>query len=312
MAVTAQSPLGKIKLILTGIPAALAILAAAPAAAAAWVRLGAALVEPGLKLSPPIAAAPKSAPIVALTLDLCGGKTDRRIFDVLLRDNIAATLFVTGLWLQNPANSAIIAAIRSRPQQFEIGNHGAKHRTAIDGSERLYGLPSAGSLPGVCAEASGGLQAIKKAGLAEQCGAIVWYRGAAARYAPRALRLLQQAGFGIAGFSANIDAGASFPAETVQRRLAAAQDGDVLIAHMNQPRRAAGAGVAAGIALLRQRGYRFVTLSQAAALGRAPHITAPKDFADAAAMPQPQLRQVNLAASGLNCAALLRQADTGN
>ena len=54
-------------------------------------------------------------------------------------------------------------------------------------------------------------------------------------------------GFGIAGYSLNADAGASLPAHSVAHRIAGAISGDVIVAHINQPTRPSGAGVAAGI-----------------------------------------------------------------
>lgn len=44
------------------------------------------------------------------------------------------------------------------------------------------------------------------------------------------------------------------------KRIAGARDGDVIIAHINQPKRASGAGVAEGILALKAKGYRFVLL----------------------------------------------------
>ncbi len=71
-------------------------------------------------------------------------------------------------------------------------------------------------------------------------------------------------GFRVAGFSINGDEGASLGAAETRRRYLAAKHGDVLISHINQPLRAAGAGVVAGVTALKARGYRFVKLSDPA------------------------------------------------
>ena len=42
--------------------------------------------------------------------------------------------------------------------------------------------------------------------------------------------------------------------------VAAAKDGDVIIAHINQPSRPAGAGVVQGILKLKENGFSFVRL----------------------------------------------------
>ena len=44
------------------------------------------------------------------------------------------------------------------------------------------------------------------------------------------------------------------------KRIAAAKDGDVIIAHVNQPDRPSGAGVVQGILALKAKGYLFVKL----------------------------------------------------
>jgi glycosyltransferase involved in cell wall biosynthesis len=70
-------------------------------------------------------------------------------------------------------------------------------------------------------------------------------------------------GYKIAGFSLNADYGASASAATAAKRISAAKNGDVVIAHINQPNRPAGAGIAAGLIELKERGVRFVLLKDA-------------------------------------------------
>lgn len=211
----------------------------------------AAVVEPSLHL--PKTSEP--APRVALTLDLCMGDTDHRILDTLIVEKIKATLFVTGRWIKR--NSAAIAQIKKHPDLFEIANHGANHIPAIDNQPEIYGLKTAGSLQAVCYEVEGGEQALTGTGFLPS----IWYRDASAVYSPDAINLVKKMGYRVAGFSLNADVGASLPAAQVADRIAKAVDGDVIIAHMNQPHRPSGAGVVAGIMALKHRGYNFVTLS---------------------------------------------------
>ena len=210
-------------------------------------------IEPHLTIKKDI-----DPPRIALTFDLCMGKTDRRIFDVLIAEKIPATLFVTARWLNK--NPEAIAQIREHPELFEIGNHGQNHIPAIDEPGTIYGLKTAGSLRAVCEEVEGGASAIEKVGLMPQFKP--FYRGAAARYTTRSLKLIEDLGFHVAGFSINGDQGASLSTSMVLKRLKMAKDGDVTIAHMNQPTRASGAGVAEALHDLKQQGMHFVTLSQ--------------------------------------------------
>ena len=208
------------------------------------------LVEPQLH----IAKGGAGAPQVALTLDACMGKTDRRILDALVQNRIPATLFVTARWLKQ--NPDAVAILKANPDLFEIENHGAMHVPAITSRASMYGIPTAGSLDRVRAEIEGGAAAIVATGAARP----VWYRDATARYSTDAVRLAENMGYRIAGYSLNGDMGASLPAEAVARRIAAAGDGDVIIAHINQPGRPAGAGVVKGIEALKKKGMKFVRL----------------------------------------------------
>lgn len=210
-------------------------------------------VEPVLHITK----GPASKPQVALTLDLCMGDTDHRIFDVLINRNIKATFFVTARWLRR--NADIVEKIRSRPDLFEVANHGANHIPAIDNQPTIYGLKTAGSLKAVCKEVDGGQKALVAAGFAPSR----WYRDASARYSPDALKLIGNMGYKIAGFSLNADIGASLAATSVEKRISAAKNGDVIIAHMNQPRRLSGEGVAEGVMALQEKGFTFLKLSDA-------------------------------------------------
>ena len=67
-------------------------------------------------------------------------------------------------------------------------------------------------------------------------------------------------GFKVAGYSLSADEGALLGTRQTAARIAAARDGDVIIAHVNHPEKPAGAGVAAGVLALKARGFRFVKL----------------------------------------------------
>jgi len=191
---------------------------------------------------------------VAITLDACMGATDERILGPLIDNTIPVTLFVTARWLE--ANPAAIATIRRHPDLFSIQNHGARHVPAVIGAERPYGIAPAGTAEAVAAEVRGGAEAILRVfGTSPK-----WYRDATALYTRDAMALVEAMGFSIAGFSLNGDLGASASAETAHKRIAGARSGDVVISHINQPTRPAGAGVISGILALRAQGFGFVHL----------------------------------------------------
>ena len=195
-----------------------------------------------------------AAPQVALTLDACSGQTDQRILNTLVENQIPATIFVTGRWLKRNAASVVI--MKAHPDLFELENHGLNHVPAIDNQPTMFGLKTAGSLPAIRAEIQGGVDAMAAVPLTKP----VWYRDATARYSDNAITLIHDMGYRVAGYSLNADVGASLMAGQVKRRISAAKDGDVIIAHINQPTHVAGAGVVEGVLALKQKGFRFLRL----------------------------------------------------
>lgn len=208
------------------------------------------LVEPTLKMRPKISGVTR----VAITLDACMGKTDFRILDTLVNERIPATVFVTARWIRH--NRDALAIMLSHPDLFEIENHGQDHVPAIDRQLSVYGIAAAGSTEGVLREVNGGREAVIAATGKEPR----WFRGATAKYTNSAMAEINGIGERIAGYSINGDGGSLLGAGVAQKRIAAAKDGDVVIAHINQPTHEAGEGVAKGLLALKKRGVTFVRL----------------------------------------------------
>ncbi|MBG1233295.1 polysaccharide deacetylase family protein [Aestuariivirga litoralis] len=210
------------------------------------------LIEYHMHMKP----APAGQKRVALTFDACTGKVDERILETLVKDEVKATIFVTARWLKR--NPAAIATFKAHPELFQIENHGAKHLPAIDVPEPVYGLVPAGSPKAVSEEVENGAAAVQ----ARFGHWPKWYRGAAAEYTATSLELIKSLGFEVAGFSMSGDGGASWTSDHAAHAVAAAQDGDVIIAHINQPKKPAGAGVVQGMLKLKAEGFTFVRLNE--------------------------------------------------
>ncbi|QPC94112.1 polysaccharide deacetylase family protein [Mesorhizobium sp. INR15] len=225
------------------IPAFLAVGATAASASAK-------LLEPDLH----VVRSDKPAIRVALTFDACDGRTDERILSALIDNKIPATIFITAKWLKR--NAAAFETMRAHPDLFELENHGARHVPAVDEPVKVYGISAAGSTDAVKAEVEGGAQALVAAG----APAPKWFRGATAKYTATSIELIHKLGFKVAGYSLNADGGSLLGAATTGKRIAAAKDGDVVIAHINQPTHAAGEGVVKGLLQLKSRGVTFVRL----------------------------------------------------
>lgn len=211
-----------------------------------------AVVEPHMRLQ-----TGGASQTIALTLDACGGKTDYRILNILVREGIPATVFATGRWLRN--NPEAVGLMKAHADLFEVENHGARHVPAIDRKMAIYGIAAAGSAEAVRAEVEGGAQAVRQATGSKPR----WFRGATATYTWTSIAIIRSMRFQIAGFSIAADGGGLLGTAATMRRMATARDGDVLLAHLNRPGRPAGLGVVNGILRLKAKGYRFVKLSNA-------------------------------------------------
>lgn len=211
------------------------------------------LLEPRLTLPPKHHAAPR----VALTLDACMGAVDQRILRTLIDNQIPATVFATARWLKR--NQPALQEMQSHPQLFEIENHGAQHVPAVDVPTQVFGLAAAGSPEAVVDEVMKGASAIETAtGKPPH-----WFRGATGKYSKAAIAEIETLGERIAGYSIRADNGATLSAAATARNIEAARSGDVIIAHMNQPKKPAGDGVVQGILALKARGFVFVRLEDA-------------------------------------------------
>lgn len=202
-----------------------------------------------------IAGAADGTPRVALTLDACGGGADSALLQFLVDRRIPATIFATARWVER--NAQAVAVLRAHPDLFQVEDHGARHVPAVIGVERrVFGLRGEPDLAHLRREVDGGAAAVQSAlGTAPR-----WYRGATALYDPAALRAIGNWGYRIAGFSLNADAGARLPAAAVARRVLAAVDGDVILAHVNHPESGTGAGLQSALPQMLARGVRFVRL----------------------------------------------------
>lgn len=199
--------------------------------------------------------APSSAPRVALTLDACSGAADTALLGFLVRERIPASVFVTARWLA--ANRQAVALLRAHPDLFAFENHGERHVPAVIGAGlSVYGLPGAADLDALRREVLEGARAVQAAaGMAPR-----WYRAATARYDTAALQELARLGVRVAGFSLNADGGGTLAAAQVAARVVRAQDGDVILAHLNRPGAGTRAGLEQALPVLRQRGFTFVRL----------------------------------------------------
>lgn len=191
---------------------------------------------------------------VALTLDACGGPGgdgyDADLIDGLIARQVPATLFLNERWIS--ANPDLTRTLASNPL-FEIANHGTDHRPLSINGQAAYGIAGTSSPLEAAREVrSNHLTITDLAGKPPR-----FFRSGTAHYDEVAVRIAQEFGEGVLGFTVNGDAGATYSAEGVRAQVSGAQPGSIIIAHMNQPAGQTAEGLLAGVDDALARGVRF-------------------------------------------------------
>ncbi|HXU02849.1 MAG TPA: polysaccharide deacetylase family protein [Polyangia bacterium] len=113
----------------TGAPTTPAPAFAAPPAPAPAVPPRPPLAEPAIHAFAPIRYIETAEPAVAITFDACATRThtasfDRPVFDVVKRERVPITIFVSGRWVE--AHPDVMAELAVDPQ-VEFGDHSYDH-----------------------------------------------------------------------------------------------------------------------------------------------------------------------------------------
>jgi peptidoglycan/xylan/chitin deacetylase (PgdA/CDA1 family) len=197
--------------------------------------------------------------VVALTLDACGsgkGKgVDARLMDFLIREQVPATLFVNGRWID--ANPELFRKLAANPL-FEIANHGIRHMPASINGKSAYGIAGTKNAAEVVDEIELNARKIEAiSGVRPKL-----FRSGTAYYDEAAVQIAQGLDHEVAGYSLLGDAGATWSADKVRAALLKAVPGDIALLHMNHPEAGTGAGIIAAVPELKKRGFRFVRMSE--------------------------------------------------
>lgn len=196
--------------------------------------------------------------VIALTLDACGSDGDgydRELIEFLILENIPATLFINRRWIdKNPG----VFKFLSGNSLFEIANHGDLHKPASVNGKSVYGIQGTKSVKELYGEIEN--NARKIFGLTGKRPR--YYRSGTAYYDEVAVAFAMSLGQTVVGFSVLGDRGATYSEEEVAHALNQAEDGDIIILHMNHPEKETYEGVRRAVPELKAKGYRFVKLSE--------------------------------------------------
>lgn len=207
--------------------------------------------EPGMNLArQAVSSVETQDPVVALTFDACATSAqangfDRAVFDILKREEIPATVFLTGRWIEfHPAEARELAA----EPRIELGNHSYSHPI----------------LTGISAERLSEEVARTESLIADLGRRSVALRPPAGVWNPRVVQ---------AGLSRGLptllwdvvsgDAGGHVPAPImVQEVIQKVRPGSVVIFHINGRGPYTKDALPEIIHTLRARGFRFVHVSE--------------------------------------------------
>jgi len=211
--------------------------------------------------------------VVALTFDACATKLqangfDDRIFDILMREKIPVTIYMTGTWAEkHPAAVKQIAAA----DWIEIGNHSYSHpRLTLLQPDRLR---SQIRFTNRILEQRLGRPALS-------------LRPPAGAWNQQVLRAVNEEGLPLVLWSVvSGDAGGHVPPDRMRRAvLDQTKPGGIVIFHINRRGPFTHKVLPDIIAGLRERGLRFVTVSQllslpdAVPIGRRPSLMGYRSF----------------------------------
>jgi peptidoglycan/xylan/chitin deacetylase (PgdA/CDA1 family) len=197
--------------------------------------------------------------VLALTFDACGGPRgsgyDAKLIDFLTGEAIPATLFISGKWMD--ANPEIFQTL-SRNPLFEIENHGLTHRPCSATGRSVYGIKGTKNLGEIYDEIEGSaLKILNLTGRRPK-----YYRPGAAYSDEICVEIASVLGYEVVNFSVRGDAGATYSKKQVEEALLHSAPASIILMHMNHPEGKTAEGVSAAIPELKNRGFRFVKLSE--------------------------------------------------
>lgn len=194
--------------------------------------------------------------LVSLTFDACDGTPgsfDQELIDFLIAEEIPATLFIGGQWIEEHPDE--FAALADNPL-FEIANHGYLHKPLSVNGASAYGIPGTADIAEVFDEIYHNQSKIE-----ELTGeAPLYFRSGTAYYDEVAVQIANDLGVKVVNYNALGDAGGTFNREQIVQSLMAAQPGSIYLFHMNKPHSAIASGVREGVLHLKEQGYEFVQL----------------------------------------------------
>ena len=196
---------------------------------------------------------------IAFTFDACGGPKrngyDAQLINFLKKENIPATLFITGKWID--ANFNTFLAL-SQDTLFEIENHGLNHQPCSIDGESEYGIHGTSN----AAQAFDEIEANARKIEAITHHRPRYYRSATAFIDEAGARLARKLGITAVSFQVlSGDAVPFTPVSVIEESVVKnVRPGAIVIMHFNHPEWNTYEAMQKIVPKLREMGYHFVKL----------------------------------------------------
>ncbi len=195
--------------------------------------------------------------VMALTFDACGGRHsgyNAALIDYLRREQIPATLFVSGIWLEK--NKSTFAELAKDPL-FEIENHGLMHRLCSTEGRTMFKVHATRNLSDVIDEMELGARRIS--GLSGRRP--LFFRSATAYTDELSLKVAKRLGMEVVSYDILSGDASKASAKTMEKNiLKGARHGAVVIMHFNHPEWHEKEALEMAVPELRKRGFSFARL----------------------------------------------------
>jgi peptidoglycan/xylan/chitin deacetylase (PgdA/CDA1 family) len=197
--------------------------------------------------------------VIALTFDACGREKgtgfDQQLINYLLKENLPATLFVTGRWIDEHFETFMSL---SKEKTFEIENHGLNHKPCSIDGESEYGIHGTATVSDAFDEIEANARKIE----ALTNHKPKFYRSATAFIDEACAKMARK--LNIQAISFQVLSGDAVPFtptnEIEENVLKNIKPGAIVIMHMNHPQWNTFEALEKIIPKLKAEGYRFVQL----------------------------------------------------
>ena len=197
--------------------------------------------------------------IVALTLDACGGYGSNgynsALIELLRKEKIPATLFVSGKWIN--ANAKTFEKLAA-DTLFEIDNHGDKHKICTITGATVYDIVGTKNVSEVIDEIEINAQRI----LQLTGRRPYFFRSATAFIDEASVNIASDLDMQVVSYSVLSGDGVPAVSDTIiyQNIVRNTREGSIIIMHFNHPQWNEKEGLKKAIPILRKKGFSFVKL----------------------------------------------------